>query len=76
MASTSNGRTQGREDLPDCDMDFLGFDSDIEEPLTPSPASPESSLDYWIGKKLFTYLIAKSSLPNQQAPYSLEDLDV
>jgi len=57
-------------------MDFLGFDSDIEEPLTPSPASPESSLDYWIGKKLFTYLIAKSSLPNQQAPYSLEDLDV
>lgn len=76
MTSTSNGHTRTPENVSECGMDFIGFGSDIEEPSTPSPSSAQESQDYWMGKKLFGYLIAKGSLAEQRATDTMEHLDV
>ena len=57
-------------------MDFIGFGSDIEEPSLPSSDSAQESQDYWMGKKCFGYLIAKSSLSHHRATDTMEHLDV
>lgn len=76
MTSVSNGHTQTPENMSECDMDFIGFGSDIEEPSPPSSSSAQESQDYWIGKKLFGYLIAKSLLSDVRRRDTMEHLDV
>ena len=57
-------------------MDFIGFGSDIEEPSALSSASLQDSQDYWMGKKFFSYLVAKGALPDHRATNTMEHHDV
>ena len=76
MTSIRSDSQHQLENPSDDEVDLNGFNSDVESSSTCTSRSYKDSQDYWLGKKHWDYLMARTVVSDQAGSGSMEDLDV